>query len=1037
MKKTSTLALSLLLAAGAWCGLAYAADGDAPTTGSTEAQTETFDFAENQYGVTPVSDSNHYETEAMTGTEGDITMTVTGKYRLWKKDNTLRLYKASTDEETAAHVEFTATEGATIEKVVFEVDKSSDKSKLGNLALADGVEGTLDAGTWTGSADKVTFEATATVNISRIIVTYVGGEEDTRETPILWGMAPKPSYFVALGSAYSFPWVAAHLPGSYETLPMVYTSSNPEVATIDNAGEVEVVAPGETTISCVVKETETYKGLSVSYNLTVGPEGSVYYSPMGKDFTFENPADADIWSHSEKYGLTANGYINKVNYASDVIAVSPEITLKENFGFTLDFDEVINYLKGNPVGDYLKVCVAVIEKGNDDNKDPDFGGYYDAAPEEETPALNWVEINDAVTAPAEDSYTVFPNKTIDLSEYAGKTIKIGFRYISTADFGAAWQITKVTVKLVDPLAADKEATVEKFMEYWNQSPMATDEDSSSMLRYYTQTIKDCETKEELEAAFDYVIAGLIDNINTTMDLGYTWAVGDKFVSYVENPETPENPDEPGEDGISSIGIQGNATVIYDLQGRRVSNAANGIYIINGKKVLVKGSVMPTAEAADDAAAEPTTPETEGEGEETPAEETGLSHWQLAEYSNASIFKAERVNERSFTPFAADDNTEAEEGEGEGEGEGEETREAKHEDAVTIYNKLSGLYLAQPTAAGEIIGTTADKAEAGYFYVTTVEGGFAIADDATDLFVAFDDVKGATLSADASLALIAGVNTWDDKEDGCKISIGFDDAEYQGYDEFSAEKFGTITFAVSTNVKPSGMGSIVLNSVDPMTGDFIVIAKFTGAQLAELTPEKGEGYEYEYFWNNETNTQEITKVPFEAEVYTFALRDVITTPGMYFLEIESGTFMSETENGTLYNPVMGAVCYIEGEVNVGGDWSPVVTPAEGTVTELETITIDPTEGVYYCALTWSGDDSTITLTNGETLIQQWTMEEVYNANVADWNAEYNTPESADKYVLTLKEKITAKGTYTLTIPAGFFEEDGMGLNGETVITWTIE
>lgn len=32
---------------------------------------------------------------------------------------------------------------------------------------------------------------------------------------------------------------------------------------------------------------------------------------------------------------------------------------------------------------------------------------------------------------------------------------------------------------------------------------------------------------------------------------------------------------------------GNVETIYDLQGRKVANPTKGIYIINGKKVLIK------------------------------------------------------------------------------------------------------------------------------------------------------------------------------------------------------------------------------------------------------------------------------------------------------------------------------------------------------------------------------------------------------------------------------------------------------------------
>jgi hypothetical protein len=52
--------------------------------------------------------------------------------------------------------------------------------------------------------------------------------------------------------------------------------------------------------------------------------------------------------------------------------------------------------------------------------------------------------------------------------------------------------------------------------------------------------------------------------------------------------TFEKSDKEVETGIEEVtGESANAGTIYDLQGRKVENPSNGIYIINGKKVLVK------------------------------------------------------------------------------------------------------------------------------------------------------------------------------------------------------------------------------------------------------------------------------------------------------------------------------------------------------------------------------------------------------------------------------------------------------------------
>lgn len=41
-------------------------------------------------------------------------------------------------------------------------------------------------------------------------------------------------------------------------------------------------------------------------------------------------------------------------------------------------------------------------------------------------------------------------------------------------------------------------------------------------------------------------------------------------------------------GIDNVKVETSKdNIVYDLQGRRVSQPAKGIYIVNGKKVLVK------------------------------------------------------------------------------------------------------------------------------------------------------------------------------------------------------------------------------------------------------------------------------------------------------------------------------------------------------------------------------------------------------------------------------------------------------------------
>jgi hypothetical protein len=69
-------------------------------------------------------------------------------------------------------------------------------------------------------------------------------------------------------------------------------------------------------------------------------------------------------------------------------------------------------------------------------------------------------------------------------------------------------------------------------------------------------------------------------VSSSSSAQYQWSNADAFELYYA-----------GKDGGVDTGIQSinaNAeSVIYDLQGRRVQKMTKGLYIVNGRKVLVK------------------------------------------------------------------------------------------------------------------------------------------------------------------------------------------------------------------------------------------------------------------------------------------------------------------------------------------------------------------------------------------------------------------------------------------------------------------
>lgn len=134
----------------------------------------------------------------------------------------------------------------------------------GTNAITTDVE-SYSNGTWTGSANSVTFTIGGTSGHRRIAsMTITYGKADTREAQTLAFAADE--YNVIYGEEFAEP----ELTGVQTTVS--YASSNTEVATVNaETGAVTIKATGTTIITATAAENETYKAGSASYTLTVNP----------------------------------------------------------------------------------------------------------------------------------------------------------------------------------------------------------------------------------------------------------------------------------------------------------------------------------------------------------------------------------------------------------------------------------------------------------------------------------------------------------------------------------------------------------------------------------------------------------------------------------------------------------------------------------------------------------------------------------------------------------------------------------------------
>ena len=127
-----------------------------------------------------------------------------------------------------------------------------------------------------------------------------------------------------------------------------------------------------------------------------------------------------VWNHDASYScMKASAYVGQA-YATESWLVSPAIALTN--AATLKFDQAVNY--ASPDG-----ALAVMVSTN-----------YDG----DVNTATWTELS-LSQWPAGNNWT-FINSTADLSNYAGQTVTIAFKYTSTTSASATWEVKNFVVE---------------------------------------------------------------------------------------------------------------------------------------------------------------------------------------------------------------------------------------------------------------------------------------------------------------------------------------------------------------------------------------------------------------------------------------------------------------------------------------------------------------------------------------------------------------------------------------------------------------
>ena len=126
-----------------------------------------------------------------------------------------------------------------------------------------------------------------------------------------------------------------------------------------------------------------------------------------------------VWKHDASYKyMKASAYVNGTNNVTESWLTSPVINLTGVDKAVLTFDQAINFAKGK-ASRYLTVVAT------------------------EAGMNNWEPLT--ITYPESDGWDFVASGDVDLNKYAGKKVQLAFKYTSSSETAATWEVKNVKV----------------------------------------------------------------------------------------------------------------------------------------------------------------------------------------------------------------------------------------------------------------------------------------------------------------------------------------------------------------------------------------------------------------------------------------------------------------------------------------------------------------------------------------------------------------------------------------------------------------
>lgn len=505
---------------------------------------------------------------------------------------------------------------------IYEIKNLENSSDYENTLQSQSFSITLPYGTL---YSKITFTSKTKDKaffLDNIVVTKTGGSDIVLADPKAKFSTETATYY--LGKPFSAPKFSTESDGT-----VTYNSSNTDVATVDDNGNITVISTGETTIKAKVANTETYAAGFASYTLTVIDPNILLSEDFANglnDFT----RTGDLWKKGTYNGQSyAQANANNKGAQTDML-ISPLVDLSEAKNAVLTFDHATSNIGDNdPMVDFTLWI-------------------------KEESANDWTQLNIPTYPESKSSgWSAFVSSgDINLQSYCGKKIQIAFQYISTEEKQSGWEVTNILVRKVEPATVTIPVSEAGYATYFSdkawvvadnmKAGIITGVENNSLnidWKYATGSVVPANTAVLIQAAAkDYVCevsndatAAPAENLlkgsttetttegenclfyklsfdNKGENLGFYWATenGAAFTNgankaYLVLPvSTAQNVrgfqiENDGTTGIQQI-ENGDALVnVYSIDGtivrkqvkksEAVQGLKKGIYIVNGKKII--------------------------------------------------------------------------------------------------------------------------------------------------------------------------------------------------------------------------------------------------------------------------------------------------------------------------------------------------------------------------------------------------------------------------------------------------------------------